>query len=163
MSIVQTCIVLPAREVPSDSWRFSSLWRAWLAGLVPALLRAFALLPVRDLMMSVDRTRLRSLLAPYRYMARRKAMAVRATMRQPEQAWTINRKRWAAQSHAKHDTNASWSDRERGTPDNQKSRAPTFVESPKVRRGAGTDETRNSHQRSTARDARRDPGGRRAS
>jgi hypothetical protein len=116
-----------------------------------SLLRALALDPVRDLMKRVDRTPIRSLLK-----------RLNGTP-QPDATWTINRMRRDTTSFRTDYRTAHVRRSVLGSNDKPLSRAPCVVESPTPRTSAEHDETRIIDQRSTTRDACRDPGGRRVS
>jgi hypothetical protein len=115
-----------------------------------SLLHALAIDPVRDLLLRVDRTPIRSLLTRL------------SGTRQPDSTWTINRRRWRL-------TPLAFAFGSGRTPDlidsNDKllSRAPDVAESPSSRIRAEHDETRIIDQCDAERNARRDFGGRRAS
>jgi hypothetical protein len=121
-----------------------------VAAIFARLLRVLALDPVRDLVRSVDRMPIRSLLQ----------LVVREL--QPDFAWTINRERWAPNSNAEGVGRMERS-RTLGSNEHTLSRAPHVAESPTRRISATYDETRIIDQCGATRDARRDSGGRRAS
>jgi hypothetical protein len=117
--------------------------------MILAVLRALALLPALGLVTSVDRTPSRSLL-------KRGQKA-----RQPVSAWTIIRNGWVFPPIADGCTDAQVSVGVLGIHDT-KSRDTIPVESPMEGMPAETDEERALDQRCAARNARRNPGGRRA-
>ena len=76
ISLVTTTVVLPARLAFRDSTRYTSQL-CTVAAIFVSLLRALAPSPVYDLVQSVDRMSIRSLLARFR------------NARQPDSTWTI--------------------------------------------------------------------------
>ena len=162
MSIVTTSVALTAHAAPGDSWRLVSILRALVASVFLAALRTLALLPVRDLVMSVDRTLVRSLLTRIRRMPLTEAWMAYCRTRQPDDAWTIIRNRWAPSPTADGRADTPRGARVLGIHDNLTSPSLAFAESPAKRQCPDTDEKRVIDQRHGARDAHSDPGGRRA-
>ena len=130
MSIVMTSVALTARVTPGDSWRFVSKLRALVASVFLAVWRALALLPVRDLVTSVDRTLVRSLLARIRRSPLTEVWTARRRTRQPDNAWTIIRKSWAPSPIADGRADEQQSVCVLGIHDNLTSPSAAFAESP---------------------------------
>jgi hypothetical protein len=133
---------------PGDSARLARRWR-WLLAIVVSLVPALVLDPVRNLILSIDRMSIRSLLKRIRRPL------------QPEPMWTINRMRMDLTSSANPREHAPRSALALEYVDKPMSRAPDLVESPRPRIRAEHDEKRVIDQRVAARNARRDHGGRR--
>jgi len=118
-----------------------------MAATVMSLLRTLARDPVFDLVRSVDRMSIRSLL-----MRLREAL-------QPDATWTIN---WIGGAPTPlADVRVSPHQRHYPLGSKPLSRAPAVAESPTPRISAQPDETRAIDQRGAPRNAGRDSGGRR--
>src|SRR5690349_23685376 len=126
------------------------------------MLGVLALDPVRDLLKSVDRTPIRSLLKLGRLVLSGENQAANPEL-QTDLAWTISRPRWAPTPTANGRAGRSHRVRALGNNELTLSRAPHVAESPTRRTSATRDETRAIDQRGATRDARRDSGGRRTS
>ena len=146
---VTSCLVLTSRAMPGDSGLRAGSGRSWTATIFAWLLSVLAIDPVQDLVKSVDRMPIRSLLELGREP-------------QPDAAWTIDRVRLAPPPTAIGHANPCDHSRVLGTNDHTMSRAPCVAESPTQRTSATRDETRAIDQCGAARNSRRYFGGRRA-
>jgi hypothetical protein len=118
-----------------------------VAAIVISLLRALVRDPVFDLVRSVDRMSIRSLLLRFRNAL------------QPDATWTINWIGGAPTPFA--DVRVNPHQRQYPLGSKPLSRAPAVAESPTPRISAQHDETRAIDQRGAAGNTRRDSGGRR--
>lgn len=159
---VTSCFVFTAQALPCDSGQYLRSGRDRAAAIFAWLLRVLAFAPLRDLVKSVDRMPIRSLLKLERCAPARRESSVAHRELQPDLTWTISRRRKAPIPSAERHASPFARLRVPGSHEYTLSRAPCVAESPTQRISATRNETRAIDQRGAAGNTRRHSGGRRA-